>query len=99
VTVPAGDTGATFAGTITDVRVVATPSTWVPPVLPAVSVALPYPMPDTDYVVLLHVEAASDLGRVALVVTNKAKNAFSIENQGTGDDVVVRWLVFHPNWR
>lgn len=71
VTVPAGDTGAAFAGTLTDVRVVATPSTWFPPVLPTFTVALPYPMPSTDYEVFLHVEAASDLGRVALVVTQK----------------------------
>ncbi|MEC5128915.1 hypothetical protein VSU19_19285, partial [Verrucomicrobiales bacterium BCK34] len=65
ITVPAGDTGTTVAGTITDIRTLAAPSTFFPPVLPDVTVALPYPMPDTDYHVLLHVESASDMGRVA----------------------------------
>lgn len=99
VTVPAGDTGATFAGTLTDVRVVATPSTWFPPLLPTFTVALPYPMPSTDYGVFLHVESASDLGRVHLVVTNKTKNAFTINNMGTADDIVVRWMAVETNWR
>jgi len=99
VTVPAGDTGATFGGTLTDVRVVATPSTWFPPLLPTFTVALPYPMPSTDYEVFLHVESASDLGRVHLVVTGKAKNAFTVENRGTADDIVVRWMAVETNWR
>ncbi len=99
ITVPAGDVGATFAGTITDIRTVATPSTFFPPVLPEVTVALPYPMPDTDYHVLLHVESASDMGRVALEVVGKTKNAFTLSNRGTADDIVVRWVAYHPAWR
>lgn len=99
ITVPAGDVGATFAGTITDIRTVATPSTFFPPVLPAVTVALPYPMPDTDYHVLLHVESASDMGRVALEVVGKTKNGFTLSNRGTADDIVVRWVAYHPAWR
>ncbi|RTG92917.1 hypothetical protein [Thermus scotoductus] len=99
ITVPAGDVGATFAGTITDIRTVATPSTFFPPVLPNVTVALPYPMPDTDYHVLLHVESASDMGRVALEVVGKTKNAFTLSNRGTADDIVVRWVAYHPAWR
>lgn len=99
ITVPAGDVGATFAGTITDIRTVATPSTFFPPVLPEVTVALPYPMPDTDYHVLLHVESASDMGRVALEVVGKTKNAFAVANRGTADDIVVRWVAYHPAWR
>lgn len=99
VTVPAGDTGPTFAGTLTDVRTVATPSTWFPPVLPAFTVALSYPMPSTEYEVFLHVESASDLGRVHLVVVNKTKNAFTLENRGTADDIVVRWMAVETNWR
>jgi len=99
VTVPAGDTGATFGGTLTDIRTLATPSSFVPPVLPDVTVALPYPMPDAEYHVFLHVESASDPGRVALTVTNKARNAFNITNLGTADDIVVRWVAYHPNWR
>ncbi len=99
ITVPAGDTGVTFGGTPSDARVVATPSSWFPPVLPAFSVALAYPMPSTDYEVFLHVESASDLGRVHLVVTQKTRNAFVLENRGTADDIVVRWLALEPNWR
>ncbi|BDG19198.1 hypothetical protein TthSNM11_14010 [Thermus thermophilus] len=99
ITVPAGDVGATFAGTITDIRIVTAPSTWVPPVLPDVTVALPYPMPDTNYHVLLHVESASDMGRVALEVVGKTKNAFTLSNRGTADDIVVRWVAYHPAWR
>lgn len=99
ITVPAGDTGTTFAGTITDIRTVATPSTFFPPVLPDVTVTLPYPMPDTDYHVLLHVESASDMGRVALEVVGKTKNAFTLSNRGTADDIVVRWVAYHPAWR
>jgi len=99
ITVPAGDTGTTFAGTITDIRTVATPSTFSPPVLPDVTVALPYPMPDPDYHVLLHVESASDMGRVALEVVGKTKNAFTLSNRGTADDIVVRWVAYHPAWR
>ncbi len=99
ITVPAGDTGVTFGGTLSDARVVATPSSWFPPVLPAFSVVLAYPMPSTDYEVFLHVESASDLGRVHLVVTQKTRNAFLLENRGTADDIVVRWLALEPNWR
>jgi hypothetical protein len=99
VSVPAGDTGPTFAGTITDARVVASPSTWFPPVLPAYTVSLAYPMPNTNYNVYLRVEGASDLGRVALAVANKARNAFTIENRGTADDLVVWWMAVHRNWR
>lgn len=99
ITVPAGDTGTTFAGTITDIRTVATPSTFFPPVLPDVTVALPYSMPDTDYHVLLHVESASDMGRVALEVVGKTKNAFTLSNRGTADDIVVGWAAYHPAWR
>ncbi|ALJ91014.1 hypothetical protein [Thermus aquaticus] len=99
ITVPAGDTGVTFAGTITDIRTVATPSTFFPPVLPETTVALPYPMPDTDYHILLHVESASDMGRVALEVAGKTKNAFTLSNRGTADDIVVRWVAYHPAWR
>ncbi|QWK21709.1 hypothetical protein [Thermus antranikianii] len=99
ITVPAGDVGATFAGTITDIRTLAAPSTFFPPVLPNVTVALPYPMPDTDYHVLLHVESASDMGRVALEVVGKTKNAFTLSNRGTADDIVVRWVAYHPAWR
>lgn len=99
ITVPAGDTGVTFAGTITDIRTLAAPSTFFPPVLPEVTVALPYPMPDTDYHVLLHVESASDMGRVALEVVGKTKNAFTLNNRGTADDIVVRWVAYHPAWR
>ena len=99
ITVPARDVGATFAGTITDIRTVATPSTFFPPVLPTVTVTLPYPMPDTDYNVLLHVESASDMGRVALEVVGKTKNAFTLSNRGTADDLVVRWMAYHPAWR
>lgn len=99
VTVPAGDTGTTFAGTITDIRTLAAPNTFFPPVLPNVTVALPYPMPDTDYHVLLHVESASDMGRVALEVVGKTKNAFTLSNRGTADDIVVRWVAYHPAWR
>lgn len=99
VTVPAGDTGVTFGGTLSDARVVATPSSWFPPVLPAFSVALAYPMLSTDYEVFLHAESASDLGRVHLVVTQKTRNAFVLENRGTADDIVVRWLALEPNWR
>ena len=99
ITVPAGDVGATFAGTITDIRTLAAPSTFFPPVLPEVTVALPYPMPDTDYHVLLHVESASDMGRVALEVVGKTKNAFTLSNRGTADDIVVRWVAYHPAWR
>jgi hypothetical protein len=99
VTVPAGDTGGTFAGTITDIRTVANSNTFFSPVLPDVTVALPYPMPDTHYHVLLHVESASDMGRVALEVVGKAKNAFTLSNRGTADDIVVRWVAYHPAWR
>ncbi|RTI10864.1 hypothetical protein CSW30_03325 [Thermus scotoductus] len=99
ITVPAGDVGATFAGTITDIRTLAAPSTFFPPVLPEVTVALPYSMPDTDYHVLLHVESASDMGRVALEVVGKTKNAFTLSNRGTADDIVVRWVAYHPAWR
>lgn len=99
ITVPAGDTGGTFTGTITDIRTVATPSTFFPPVLPAVTVALPYPMPDTNYHVLLHVESASDTGRVSLEVTERTRNSFTITNRGTADDIVVRWVAYHPAWR
>lgn len=99
VTVPAGDTGTTFAGTITDIRTVATPSTWVPPILSDAAVALPYPMPDTNYHVLLHVESASDTGRVSLEVTERTRNSFTITNRGTADDIVVRWVAYHPAWR
>ena len=99
ITVPAGDVGATFAGTITDIRTVATPNTFFPPVLPEVTVALPYPMPDTDYHVLLHVESASDMGRVALEVVGKTKNSFVLSSRGTADDIVVRWVAYHPAWR
>lgn len=99
ITVPAGDVGATFAGTITDIRTVATPNVFSPPVLPNVTVALPYPMPDTDYHVLLHVESASDMGRVALEVVGKTKNAFILSNRGTADDIVVCWVAYHPAWR
>ena len=99
ITVPAGDTGTTFAGTITDIRTVATPSTFFPPVLPEVTVAMPYPMPDTDYHVLLYVESASDMGRVALEVVDKTRNTFTLSNRGTADDIVVRWVAYHPAWR
>lgn len=99
ITVPAGDTGTTFAGTITDIRTVATPSTFLPPVLSDVTVALPYPMPDTDYHVLLHVESASDMGRVSLEVTGRTRNSFTITNRGTADDIVVHWVAYHPAWR
>ena len=61
--------------------------------------ALPYPMPDTDYHVLLHVESASDTGRVSLEVVGKTKNAFTLSNRGTADDIVVRWVAYHPAWR
>lgn len=99
VHVPAGDTGPSFAGTITDVRLIATPSSFIPPLLPSLFVPLQYPMPTTEYQVLLHVESASDLGRVALVVTEKARNGFRLTNMGTADDIVVRWLALEPNWR
>lgn len=99
ITVPAGDTGTTFAGTITDIRTLSAPSTFSPPVLPDVTVALPYPMPDTGYHVLLHVENASDMGRVALEVVGKTKNSFVLSSRGTADDIVVRWVAYHPAWR
>ncbi|WP_460378258.1 hypothetical protein [Thermus brockianus] len=91
VTVPAGDTGATFAGTITDLRTVIQPSTWALPPATA-TVVLPTPMPSTAYAVFLHVEGASDPGRVELVVSSKTQNAFVIEHRGEADDVVVRWM-------
>lgn len=91
VTVPAGDTGGTFAGTITDLRAVIQPSTWACPPA-AATVALPTPMPSTAYAVFLHVEGASDPGRVELVVAQKTKNAFVIEHRGEADDVVIRWM-------
>jgi hypothetical protein len=56
-------------------------------------------MPNTNYNVYLRVEGASDLGRVALAVANKARNAFTIENRGTADDLVVWWMAVHQNWR
>ena len=99
VSVPAGDTGPAFGGTITDVRLIATPSSFIPPTLPSLFVPLEYPMPDAHYTVFLHVESASDLGRVALVVTEKARNGFRITNMGTADDIVVRWLALEPDWR
>ena len=91
ITVPAGDTGDTLAGTITDLRTVIQPSTWALPPATA-TVVLPTPMPSTAYAVLLHLEAASDPGRVELVVANKTKNAFVIEHRGEADDVVIRWM-------
>lgn len=99
VTVPAGDTGATFGGTLTDVRLIATPSSFIPPTLPSQFIPLDYPMPDTHYTVLLHVESASDLGRVALVVTEKTRNGFRVTNMGTADDIVLRWVALEPDWR
>lgn len=91
VTVPAGDTGADFGGTITDLRTVIQPSTWALPPATA-TVALPTLMPSTAYAVFLHVEGASDPGRVGLVVANKTRNAFVIEHRGEADDVVLRWM-------
>lgn len=91
ITVPAGDVGPTFRGTITDLRTVIQPSTWALPPSTA-TVALPTPMPSTAYAVFLHVEGASDPGRVELVVANKTKNAFVIEHRGEADDVVLRWM-------
>ncbi|GAA5337737.1 hypothetical protein YIM73052_12000 [Thermus antranikianii] len=91
VTVPAGDTGADFGGTITDLRTVIQPSTWTLPPATA-TVALSAPMPSTAYAVFLHVEGASDPGRVELMVANKTRNAFVIEHRGEADDVVIRWM-------
>ena len=91
ITVPAGDTGADFGGTITDLRKVIQPSTWALPPSTA-TVALPTPMPSTAYAVFLHVEGASDPGRVELVVAQKTRNAFVIEHRGEADDVVLRWM-------
>ena len=91
VTVPAGDVGATFGGTITDLRTVIQPSTWALPPATA-TVVLRTPMSSTAYAVFLHLEAASDPGRVELVVANKTRNTFVIEHRGEADDVVIRWM-------
>lgn len=94
VTVPAGDTGTTFAGTITDLRLIYNPTTWAP-----LNVSKPIPldpaMPDTNYQVYLHIESATDLEGAGAVVVSKAKNAFTLALRGVADDVVVRWLAVH----
>lgn len=99
VTVPAGDTDATFSGTIADIRPLGQLNSWTPSTLGQVTVTLPYSMPNTQYEVFLHLEGASDPGRVALSVEQKARNAFVLRNHGQADDVVVRWMAVHTKWR
>lgn len=99
VTVPAGDTDATFSGTIADIRPLGQLNSWTSSTLGQVTVTLPYPMPDTQYEVFLHLEGASDPGLVALAVLEKTRNAFVLKNHGQADDIVVRWMAVHTKWR
>lgn len=93
ITVPAGDTGSTFSGTVTDLRVFGNPT--LPPI-PTVGIQFGTPMPTTAYVVLLYLESSTDPGRVQLQVTSKARNGFTVALYGGGDDVTFRWLAYYP---
>ncbi|RTH24714.1 hypothetical protein [Thermus scotoductus] len=92
ITVPAGDTGTTFQGTITDLRTFGNPT--LPPVFSR-TVSLPNAFRDTTYGVYLHLESAGLGGDVSLVVVSKTRNAFAVEHRGTADDVVVRWMTVY----
>ena len=85
------NTEATFAGALTDIRPMASVY-HLPAPRGTVSLSTPYPNP--GYSVFLHLEGASGPD-VHLVVSAQARNAFTVENHGTADDVVVRWLTVY----
>jgi hypothetical protein len=98
ITVPAGNTQVTDPNlasvTITDVRrIEAGYPTQVNSTAYA-SVALPYNMIDTDYVVLIDVQGAKGgmNQRGTVYAGDKASNGFKVFSEGSIDSVNVRWI-------
>jgi hypothetical protein len=98
ITVPAGNTQVTDPNlasvTITDVRRI---EAWYPQQVNSiayVSVALPYTMIDTDYMVLIFVqEAKGNMNQRGTVYAgDKASNGFKIYSEGSMDSVSVRLI-------
>jgi hypothetical protein len=98
ITVPGGNTQVTDPNltsvTITDVRRIEAGYPQQVKSIAYASVALPYTMIDTEYMVLLFVEGAKGNmnQRSTVYAGDKASNGFKIFSEGSIDSVSVRWL-------
>jgi hypothetical protein len=98
ITVPAGNTQVNDPNlasvTITDVRRIEAGCPYQVNSIAYASVALPYTMIDTEYVVLVEVQGAKGgmNQRSTVYAGDKASNGFKVYSEGSIDSVNVRWM-------
>lgn len=101
LTLSAGDVAGTLdAVSLTDLRTVQAVNNWYVNTRPSVYVALPVTLPAADYAVHLEVESATNVSAVGqLSLSSRATNGFSVQMDGSADNVVLRYTVSNPNYQ